>query len=143
MRTGLFVGGFSGIYLLLHGALAKLRGEEKKSNSVIAASLAGLSLLFETEPRRKEIAHNLFFRLLISISNPLWQLVSLHLLILCLYLGFRAAHCVFLVLISRKIIPPIPNGNSLMFIFSSAQVSFNSNISSPIFISLVTEIIFS
>ncbi|KAK9805247.1 hypothetical protein WJX72_008453 [[Myrmecia] bisecta] len=65
VRLGLFVGGFTGLYHLLHEVLAARCGTPQNEGQIcfIAGTVAGLTLLFQTGGRRRTLAMYMAARL--------------------------------------------------------------------------------
>ncbi|DBA88737.1 hypothetical protein WJX77_009059 [Trebouxia sp. C0004] len=102
VRLGLFIGGFTGSYHLISGALNKWQGSLSPSQNCMAAgTAAGLTLMFLSKERRRTLALYMLARIAQCLYNSLKQQGLFH------FWGSDWAY-----------------GDALLFALSSAQVMY-------------------
>lgn len=98
IRLGLFAGSFVGIFETMRYLLRHLKTHPKpKTTTLIAGGCAGVSILAATPEMRRTLA---------------------------LYSMTRLAQCIYNAFKQRGLITPIPHGDALIFILSSAQIMY-------------------
>lgn len=102
VRLGLFVGGFTGSYHLVSGALKRWQGDlTPAQNCMAAGTAAGLTLLFLSKERRRTLALYMLARIAQCVYNSLKQQGLFH------FWGSKWGY-----------------GDALLFALSSAQVMY-------------------